>query len=139
MLFLDTTVLVGAADARDENHEDGKAILQAIATGKPGMAWTSDYVLDETLTILAGKRGIGADKAVTFVHRVMSSPRVKVLSADSDDFRAALERFPDLGDRGLSFTDTMSTVLMDGQNCSIICSHDEGFDKLHGIERRQTL
>ncbi len=139
MLFLDTTVLVGAADARDECHADGKAILQAVASGKPGVALTSDYVLDEVLTILSGKRGVGAEQAVGFVRRVLASPRVKVLSADADDFAQALQDYPRLGNLGLSFTDAMSLVLMAGQSCTVVCSHDAGFDKVAGIERRQRL
>lgn len=139
MLFLDTTVLVGAADARDECHADGRAVLQAVATGKPGMAITSDYVLDETLTILARERGIGPARAVDFVRRVVSSPRVKVVSADPEDFAQALGEFARQGAMGLSFTDTMSLVVMKGQGCTLICSHDSGFDKVKGIERRERL
>lgn len=139
MLFLDTTVLVGAADARDECHEDGKAVLQAVASGRPGLAFTSDYVLDETLTILAGKRGVGAARAVEFVRRVMASPRVRVITIDSEDFQQALADYLRHGASGLSFTDTVSLVLMRAQGCSLICSHDSGFDKVKGIERKQAL
>lgn len=139
MLFLDTTILVGAADARDECHEDGKAVLKAVATGKPGTAFTSEYVLDETLTILASKRGVGAAKAVEFVRRVMSSPRVKVLGVDTDEFFQTLSGFTRHGALGLSFTDAVSITLMEGQGCKVICSHDAGFDKVKGLERRQRL
>lgn len=139
MLFLDTTILVGAADARDDCHADAKAILLAVASGKPGIAFTSDYLLDETLTTLTISRGVAAAKAVAFVRRVMASPKVRVLVTDSDDFSQALADFPRHGELGLSFTDTMSLVLMRGKGCTLICSHDKGFDKVKGIERRQTL
>lgn len=138
MLFLDTTMLVGAADARDECHIDGKAVLQAIATGKPGTAFVSDYVLDETLTILGSRRGVGAAKAVGFVRRVLSSPRVKMVPVDSEDFAQALADYSRIGG-DLSFTDVMSLVLMKSQDCTVICSHDPGFDRITDIKRKQSL
>jgi predicted nucleic acid-binding protein len=138
MLFLDTTMLVGAADARDECHADGKAVLEAIATGKPGAALVSDYVLDETLTILGKRRGVGPTKAVDFVRRVLSSPRVKLVPADSDDFVQALADYAKLGGN-LGFTDVMSLVLMKDQGCAVICSHDSGFDAIRAVKRRQSL
>jgi uncharacterized protein len=139
MLFLDTTILAGAADSNDDCHEDAQAVFKAVATGQPGVAFTSDYVLDETLTLLTIKRGIGAAKAVDFVRRVMSSPRVKVITADADDFRQALADYPQNGALGLSFTDAMSLAIMNSKGCTLICSHDTGFDKVKGIERAQTL
>ncbi|MFA5942930.1 MAG: PIN domain-containing protein [Candidatus Thermoplasmatota archaeon] len=138
MLFLDTTMLVGAADARDECHDDGRAVLEAIATGKPGMALISDYVLDETLTILGKRRGIGPAKAVDFIRRVRSSPRVNLVSVDAEDFAQALTDYSRIGG-ALSFTDVVSLVVMKNQGCTVICSHDSGFDRVNSITRKQAL
>ena len=138
MLFLDTTVLVGAADARDACHEDGKATLQALATGKPGTAFVSDFVLDEAVTILGKRRGVGAAKAADFVRRVLASPRIRLLVSDTEDFAQALTDYPRHGG-DLSFTDVMSLTLMKGQGCTLICSHDAGFDRVKDIKRKTTL
>lgn len=138
MLFLDTTVLVGAADARDECHEDGKAVLKSVATGKPGTAFVSDYVLDETLTILGQRRGVGPARAIDFVRRVLSSPRVKLVVTDVEDFTQALDDYARHGG-ALSFTDVMSLVVMKGQGCSLICSHDAGFDRVKDVKRKAAL
>lgn len=139
MLFLDTTVLVGAADERDACHDDGKRILLAVATGRHGAALTSTFVLDEVITILSGPRRVGAAKAAAFVAKVMASPRVKVLPVGTDDFLDALAEHPRLGGLDLSFTDTTSVVLMRSRGCTVICSHDTGFDKVKGIRRAQSL
>jgi predicted nucleic acid-binding protein len=138
MLFLDTTILVGAADARDDCHADAKAILQAIATGKPGLALVSDYVLDETVTILGNRRGVGAAKAVAFVRRVLASPRVKLVVTDGADVAQALDDYP-RHDGRLSFTDVMSLVVMAGQGCTLLCSHDAGFDAVRDVKRKTAL
>lgn len=138
MIFLDTTMLVGAADKHDECHADARAIFLAIATGKPGTAFVSDYVLDETLTILGSRRGVGAAKAVDFVQRVLRSPRVKMVPLEPEDFSQALAEYSQIGGK-LSFTDVVSLVLMRTKGCTTICSHDSGFDRVKGIERKQSL
>lgn len=138
MIFLDTTMLVGAADARDECHAEGKAVLEAIATGKPGTALVSDYVLDETLTLLGKRRGVGPSKAIDFVRRVLSSPRVKLVPVEPEDFTQALTDYAKLGG-DLSFTDVMSLALMKNQGCTVICSHDSGFDAIKAVKRKQSL
>jgi predicted nucleic acid-binding protein len=138
MIFLDTTVLVGAADARDECHADGKAILQAVAGGKPGAALVTDYVLDETLTILGKRRGIGASKAVAYVQRILSSPRIVRISIDAGDFDQALSLYARAGG-ALSFTDVVSLFVIQQQGCTIICSHDGGFDAIAAVKRQQSL
>lgn len=137
MLFLDTTILVGAADSHDECHRDGRQTLQAIATGKPGMAYTSDYVLDETLTILGKRRGVGPKKAVEFVRLVLSSPRVLLQVSDERDVADAVEKYSTVGGK-LSFTDGMTLVMMARLDCKILCSHDTGFDTMRTIERQES-
>lgn len=36
---------------RDKDHERAVALLREVGDGKYGMAYTSDYVLDEALTV----------------------------------------------------------------------------------------
>ena len=57
MSFIDTTIWVSALDRADELHEGGKSIINGILQDKIRNVVTSDYVLDETLTILK-RRGI---------------------------------------------------------------------------------
>lgn len=138
MLFLDTTVLVGAADARDDCHSDGKAVLEAVVTGKPGLALTTDYVLDETLTILGQRRGIGPAKAVDFVGRILSSPRLRLVTTDAQDVASAMADCAKIGG-ALSFTDVVSLAVMRRHGCDVICSHDTGFDRVKSVTRHRRL
>lgn len=134
MLFLDTTVLVGAADLSDECHADGAALLKDLASGRRGTALTSDFVLDEAVTILGKRRGIGAKAAALFAERVLESRLVRCLYVDADVLAASLARYPRYAG-ALSFTDTVSVVLMERQGCEVLASHDEGFDRVAGIRR----
>ncbi|MEK6975253.1 MAG: PIN domain-containing protein [Candidatus Thermoplasmatota archaeon] len=81
---------------------------------------------------------MGAAKAVEFVRRVLASPRVKLVPVDPEDFSQALATYSRIGG-DLSFTDVVSVTVMQGQGCAVIASHDSGFDRVKGIERRQSV
>lgn len=136
MPFLDTTVLVGGADARDARHGDGRAILRELAAGKLGTALVSDFVVDEAVTILGSRRGVGAEAAVAVLRSFLGSPRVRCLFVDA----AALEETFDAYRRyrgALSFTDASTVVLMRRAGCGTLYSHDCGFDRVPGLLRRE--
>ncbi|MHB8586989.1 MAG: type II toxin-antitoxin system VapC family toxin [Thermoplasmatota archaeon] len=135
MYFLDTTILVGAGDARDACHADARTCFAFVASGKAGAGLISDYVLDEALTILAKRGGVGAGRAVAFVTKVLHSPRIRVLHVDEDTFAMSLRIFP-RHDGVLSFTDTTTVCLMQKHGCKHLFSHDAGFDRCIDIIRQ---
>lgn len=59
---MDTTVWVGASDRNDDFHESSRSIVEAIRLGKLPLALTTDFVIDETVTIL-GKGGASVPEA----------------------------------------------------------------------------
>ncbi len=133
MIFLDTTVLVAGIDVSDELHDDGKAVLGALAEGALSPALTTDFVLDETLTILR-RRGATASSIARVVDGVLLSPLVSVDYVDERLFREALSIFTKYG--GLSFTDAATLAVMNKHRVKEIYSHDSDFD-LKGITRRE--
>jgi predicted nucleic acid-binding protein len=46
LIFVDTTIWASAIDASDALHEDGSAVLKALADGSLPSALTTDFVLD---------------------------------------------------------------------------------------------
>ena len=63
MIFIDTTIWVGASDKNDEFYESSRPIVEAIRLGKSPLALTTDFVIDETVTILGKRKGFGAENA----------------------------------------------------------------------------
>lgn len=135
MLFLDTTVLVGAADRRDQLHDASRRILQAVATGRLGTALVSDFILDETVTILGRRRGVGAKRAVQVALGVLDSGRVRCAFIDATTFRDALQVFAKF-EATLSLTDASTVAVMRSAGCSVLFSHDADFDRVPGISRQ---
>jgi predicted nucleic acid-binding protein len=82
LIFVDTTFWVGEADANDDLHASSHAAIDSILKGRTGTAVTTDFVLDETVTILGRRRGFGAEKAAKVGESVLSSPRVFTVYVD---------------------------------------------------------
>ena len=72
MIFVDTTIWVSGLDAADSLHEDGRAVLEAIVEGRLSPALTTDFVLDETLTLLK-RRGARSDAIVKALENIRAS------------------------------------------------------------------
>ncbi len=134
MIFLDSTILVGALDRNDRFHPDGSAVLRAVRDGTLEPAVVTDFVLDETLTILKRKR-IRASLAATQVRELAAAPRVEVVFVDGDLFLDALAVYESHGP--LSFTDATTVAAMRRAGARVLYSHDTDFDTVRGVERRE--
>ncbi len=76
-IFLDTGVYVAFINKKDKNHDRALVLMKELASGKYGPGYTSDYVLDETLTVsLATTRRI--DKAVNAGLLILGSKEDKI-------------------------------------------------------------
>ncbi len=67
MIFVDTSGWYAVEVEDDVNHEAACKFLAKIASGKYGIIVTSDYVLDETLTLLRARRDLAT--ATEFINK----------------------------------------------------------------------
>lgn len=134
MIFLDTTVWVGAVDASDRCHPDARLILEALVRGDLPLSLTSDYVLNETLTILKA-RGLNPKEVADAVIKIMLSPKVQVVFVDEAIFEGSLPLYVKYN--GLSFTDAASLFIMRKYGVKEIYSHDSDFDKVGWVIRKE--
>ena len=51
-VFLDTSFYFSLISKKDKNHERAKSILINIAEGKYGIPYTSNFIMNETMTLL---------------------------------------------------------------------------------------
>lgn len=137
MIFIDTTVWVGASDSNDDFHSSSSKIVEAVRMGTLPLALTTDFVLDETVTILGKRKGVGAEKARDVAKRILSSPRVFTVFVDEIILTESLKRYPDYKGR-LSLTDVCSVVIMQRYRLKEIFSHDSDFDYAE-LRRKETV
>jgi predicted nucleic acid-binding protein len=111
----------------DVNHEVARRFLSQLASGKHGVSVTTDYVLDETLTLLRSRRGL--DAAITFVGKIRNSKSVRVFWIDESIFEKALEGFRASKRKSWSFTDCTSFALMKELSVAQAFAFDKHFEE----------
>ena len=110
MIFVDTGAWYALKATDDRFHDDAIAFYDELKSGRHGSLVVSDYVLDETATLLMSIKG-GA-VASSFLEEALASKSVRLIWIDPDLFHEAAAKFKDGSDSGLSFTDCTSFQLM---------------------------
>jgi predicted nucleic acid-binding protein len=128
-IFLDTGVLVAVKSADDRRHPRAEELMEPILKGEFGEIYTSDYVIDEAVTLVL-TRTKRLELAIAVGEYVLRSPRIIKLRVSEEVFDAAWERFKSLKEKPMSFTDCTSLALMEMRGIEGIASFDSGFDGL---------
>lgn len=137
-LFVDTAGWVACADSADPAHvRCGAARDAALEAGQTLV--TTDFVVDETLTLVRFRLGLGAADAWWL--QVDQSARLRWERVDSDRFEKAPHLFFHYRDKDFSFTDCTSFVIMREFRLTHALTTDHhfrqaGFQVLPGPRRR---
>lgn len=108
-LFVDTAGWMACADSADPAHARSCAARDAAL--KAGQALTTtDFVVDETLTLIRFR--LGLDAAMGWWRQIDGSPRLRWERVDADRFEKASDLFFLYRDKDFSFTDCTSFVIM---------------------------
>jgi predicted nucleic acid-binding protein len=125
MIFVDTSAWYAVEVEDDVNHEAACKFLSRIASGKHGVSITTDYVLDETLTLLRSRRDLAS--ASSFIDKISKSKSLRVFWINEDLFEKALNVFRKSDRKSWSFTDCTSFALMRELSVSEAFSFDNHF------------
>ena len=108
-MFVDTAGWIAAADAADKQHKAVCSLRDAWL--KAGGAFvTTDYVIDETLTLLRMRISIKA--AESWWGQIEGSSRVQIEWMNAERAERARSMFFRYRDKSFSFTDCASFVVM---------------------------
>jgi len=110
VIFVDISAWYATEVEDDVNHESACKFLSEIASGKHGVSITTDYILDETLTLLRSRRDL--ESANGFIDKIRKSKSVRVFWIDEESFKKALDIFRKSNSKSWSFTDCTSFALM---------------------------
>ena len=125
-LFLDSSFFKALIDNRDKFHLMTKPTIDAIEKGiyKP---ITTNYILDETLTLIRIKSGL--EKALQFGNFLRENRlNMRVIRVHAADDAAAWNWFVKDWSK-LSFTDCVSFALMKRLNLTHIATFDQHFQR----------
>jgi hypothetical protein len=108
-VFVDTGGWMACADGADPAHARCCAARDAALEAGQALV-TTDFVVDETLTLVRFRLGLAAAEA--WWQQVDRSSRLRWERVDSDRFEKARHLFFQYRDKELSFTDCTSFVIM---------------------------
>lgn len=128
-LFVDTSGWFAYVNAGDPDH---RAVVRALDRNRSRLV-TSNFVLDETVTLCARRLGHGV--AVRVGEVLLDPDRVDLVHLTAGDESAAWSLFRERSDKSYSFTDCTSFSLMNRLGISKALTLDEhfrqeGFDTL---------
>ena len=126
-LFVDTAGWMACADASDNAHTRCcTARDRALETGQALM--TTDFVVDETLTLLRLRLGLTA--AERWWQQIDRSSRLRWERIDSGRFEKARQLFFHYRDKDFSFTDCTSCVTMRELHLTHALTTDRHFSQM---------
>jgi len=128
MIFVDTSAWFARLVASDPNHE--AAVCFTRASGEALL--TTDYVADETLTLLRARGQARASLA--FGESLFGGQLGHVYFMTEEDARQAWELFRRFHDKDWSFTDVTSKVVMDRLGVNRAFAFDRHFSQFGDIE-----
>jgi len=108
-ILVDTAGFLSLWDASDQYHKRAVQV-QAELSRKAGRFLTTDYIVDETATLLLVRHSHAA--AADFLQTVLASQSLLIQWIDSDRFQRAARFFDQHDDKQWSFTDCVSFILM---------------------------
>ena len=127
-VFVDTGGWFAAVAKRDHDHHSAAAFLRNWR----GKLLTTDYVLDETLTLIRAR--IDHDTAIRFLESFQASPSIELVFVAESDFHNAADLFSKRSDKQWSFTDCTSFTVMERLGLRQALAFDAHFAQA-GFER----
>lgn len=127
-VFVDTGPWYASVVPADPRHGDTLAWLRK----NDAPLVTTDYVIDETLTLLRS-RGESA-RATALGRRLLDLAGIALHFVNEREFRTAWELFRDNPDRHWSFTDCTSKVVIDALHIKRALTFDRHFAEFGTLE-----
>jgi len=126
-VFVDTGGWMACADRADPAHALCRAARDgALEAGRTLI--TTDFVIDETLTLIRFRLGLGAASA--WWQQIDGSARLRWERVENDRFERARHLFLQYRDKDLSFTDCTSIAVMRELKLKTVITTDRHFQQV---------
>ncbi|MFC2149125.1 type II toxin-antitoxin system VapC family toxin [Candidatus Auribacterota bacterium] len=129
-VFVDTSGWVALFVASDIMHKRAASIYEELVRSG-AFIYTSDYVIDETVTTILKRNG--HRQSVLAGNAILSSDIAKLVYVAPDYLKSAWTSYQKYDDKMFSFTDVTSFVIIKKLDIKKAFSFDKDFKKV-GIE-----
>jgi uncharacterized protein len=127
MVFVDTSAWYASTVPGDPRH----AVVRSWLRANQLPLVTTDYVIDETLTLLRARGE--AVRALQFGRRFFDLMELPIRHVDRVELRRAWELFRQQPDRGWSFTDCSSRAVIERMHIKQALTFDHHFREFGGL------
>ncbi len=127
MIFVDTGAWYALEVEDDTNHKRASQFLNEVRSRRFGSLLTTDYVLDETVTLLWLRKG--SITALAFLDKVNRSKSIHIVWIDAPIFWKTVDFMQERKDKHWSFTDFTSFLIMKQMNATNAFGFDENFQQ----------
>jgi hypothetical protein len=128
-VFVDTGAWFAYFVRRDSDHNSARSW---VSTNESPLV-TSDYILDELFTLLKIRE---SHVVAVAAGKVLIEERIcQIIKITPEDFTRAWAIFVQFSDKGWSFTDCTSKVIMERLNISTAFSFDGHFEQFGSVIR----
>jgi uncharacterized protein len=110
MILIDTGAWYALTDPQERHHGHAVALYARLTKGEHGRMVTSDYILDETYTLIRMRLGVEPVKRLRDLLGQSSS--IQVVRVSDNDFERSVDLMLAQEDKRWSLTDCTSFVLM---------------------------
>ncbi len=128
MIFVDTSAWFAAHVPTEPEYDRARSIVSA---GRPESLVTSDFVLDETLTLFQARGEF--ERAKEIGRRMLEQSICRLVRVDETDIAKAWTIFSQHCEQGWSFTDCTSLVVMQRLGIKVACAFDDHFRQFGGM------
>jgi len=132
MIFIDTWGFIAFINKREPKHGEVVNLLNDEWNKKESI-YTSDYVLDETISFIS--RNLDYDKVDQFletIDKALQNDSLKIFWIKEDEFNEAIRKRKKYKDKlDISFTDLTTAVLMEKYHINKIITQDKHFQFLN--------
>jgi uncharacterized protein len=125
MIFIDTGAFLARYLRKDQHHRRAVSVWERLGSNTEHCV-TSNFVLDETFTLLS--RWAGHGFAVQRAKSINASRELTICRPDREDEIKALKFFGKYADQHVSFTDCISFALMKRERIDRVFSFDRHFE-----------
>jgi predicted nucleic acid-binding protein len=126
MIFIDASAFLALENRKDEYHKRALMFRDSLLESKEPLL-TSDYVLDESYTII--RLRAGHTIAVEFGEMIQATGLVEIKYLPKDILREAWHIFKSFSDKHFSFTDCTSFALMESLKIQAAFTFDQHFNQ----------
>jgi uncharacterized protein len=127
MIFVDTGAWFASTVPSDPNYPKAKAWMQ----NNQSPLLTTDYVIDETLTLLRARGK--SQRAIALGTAFFSGAIAQIYYLTQEDIQATWQTFQQFADKQWSFTDCSSKIILEKFKCKEAFVFDHHFKQFGSV------